>query len=86
MDKSENVWHTERAETGRFGSDGAKEARGVAVPLLGEDGGGQLRGRGRAPRGNRQKHLEDKNYMATIFLDLYYTIGKFVAWNRPIKT
>ncbi len=33
-DSDRNVWHTERTETGRFGSGGPKPGRGVAVELL----------------------------------------------------
>ena len=34
VDPERQVWHTERSETGRFGSSGVKEAAGVAVEVL----------------------------------------------------
>ena len=34
VDPGRQVWHTERSETGRFGSSGVKEAAGVAVEVL----------------------------------------------------
>lgn len=37
VDKDRQVWHTERTETGRFSSSGAKEAAGVAVEITSED-------------------------------------------------
>ena len=33
-DQANNVWHTERTETGRFSSSGVREASGVAVEML----------------------------------------------------
>ena len=34
VDSGRQVWHTERSETGRFGSNGVKEAAGVAVEII----------------------------------------------------
>lgn len=34
VDSGRQVWHTERSETGRFGSNGVKEATGVAVEII----------------------------------------------------
>ena len=34
VDSGRQVWHTERSETGRFGSNGVKEATGIAVEII----------------------------------------------------
>ena len=34
VDSGRQVWHTERSETGRFGSNGVREAAGVAVEIM----------------------------------------------------
>ena len=59
VDSERQVWHTERSETGRFGSNGVREAAGVAVEVISSVRGPKRGGAPQSLNGHTEPEFSD---------------------------
>ena len=76
------MWHTERSETGRFGSNGVKEAAGVAVEIISSVQNPKLRRERERDIHGHSCCLENVEiHKVCVKLSQLYT--KMVNWSQP---